>query len=67
MASAKDECNPKTGLPLIDEEEKSKNAKKGLIVVNVLALVLFGIGYGIAYCIYRFGSTDLYDRRLALA
>ena len=67
MASTKDECNPKTGLPLIDQAEKSANGRKAFLFTNFLALVLFGIGYGIAYLIYRFGSTELYDKRIELA
>ena len=55
------DVNPKTGLPLVDEEKAKKNAMIAYPASIFLQVVLQAIGLGIAYCVYTFGSTDKYD------
>ena len=59
--------NTKTGLPLIDQEEKASNGKKALCGVVMMLLIFTGVGVGIAYLIMMFGSTDLYNARIEIA
>ena len=59
------EIDSKTGLPLLDQETKSKNAKGAIVAGFVINIVFTLIGVGIAWATYKFGSTDKYDSKIA--
>ena len=59
--------NEKTGLPLFDDDaEKAKAGKKGFVTVVIIHLIFTLLGVGIAYLIYKFGSTEDYDRAIKM-
>ena len=62
-----DEINKTTGLPLIDQETKVKNARKAKIFGFVALTMMSLIGIGIAILTYKFGSTEVYDARIETA
>ena len=62
-----DEINKQTGLPLIDQETKTKNSSKAIRFGFILNIMFSLIGIGIAYLIYKYGSTDLYNSRIETA
>ena len=55
MGTDNEPNDPKTGLPLMSEEEIAKSS----ILKTVLPLpIMNAIGFGISYAIYYFGSTS---------
>ena len=61
------QVNPKTGLPVLMEEEKEKSMKDYKLKAFVGPIVTPLIGTGIAFLIYRFGSKDSYDVKIQAA
>ena len=58
------EVNQKTGLPLLDEEEKAKNAKGAVAAGIFINLVFTAVGGGIAWAITKWGSASAYDAKI---
>ena len=63
----KQELNPQTGLPVLDEDTKNSLSTKASVSAILFPLISTAIGYGIAYAIYAFAETEKYDERIALA
>ena len=59
-----EEVNSKTGLPMLDEAEKAKNAKGAVAAGIVLNLVFTAVGGGIAWAVTKWGSTSAYDAKI---
>ena len=59
-----EEYDQTTGLPKMDQEYARAAGKKGLIGTTVAMIIFAGIGYGIAYATYIWGSTDKYDAKI---
>ena len=60
-----EELNKETGLPLIDAEEAAKGAAGGKKAIIIAPIIITGMGYGITCGIHYWGSTELYEKRLA--
>ena len=50
----------------MEYEENQKGPNPGGKAAVISTCVFLGVGYGIAYSIYKFGSTDTYDARVAI-
>ena len=61
------ERDPQTGLPIVEEDKKDSLSTKASVMALVFPLIGTAIGYGIGYAIHRFGETEKYDERIALA
>ena len=60
----KDLLDQVTGLPNMTDAEKDEGASKSLKAVIVGPIIFKGIGFGIAYSIFKFGSTLKYDGKI---
>eukprot|EP00005_Dracoamoeba_jomungandri_P003697 CAMPEP_0174251728 /NCGR_PEP_ID=MMETSP0439-20130205/1461_1 /TAXON_ID=0 /ORGANISM="Stereomyxa ramosa, Strain Chinc5" /LENGTH=224 /DNA_ID=CAMNT_0015332125 /DNA_START=54 /DNA_END=728 /DNA_ORIENTATION=- len=52
------------GLPDMDKNEKAAGASSGRKALVLLSFIPLLIGFGIAYAVYKFGSTGAYDRKI---
>ena len=59
--------NPKTGLPLLTEEEKNKAERFAFWFAWIFPTIFTGIGIGIAFAIHNKGDTLKYEERLEMA
>ena len=54
--------NEKTGLPIIEDGDKAFS--KDIIGSVIKEIVFLGVGYGIGYAIWAWGSNDVYQTRI---
>ena len=54
--------NEKTVLPIIEDGDKAFS--KDLIGSVIKEIVFLGVGYGIGYAIWAWGSNDVYQTRI---
>ena len=59
--------NPKTGIPDMPVESKDKAERFIKRWLTMVLTVSNGVGFGIAYCIYRFGDTEKYQQQIDIA
>ena len=59
------ELNKATGLPKMDEEERDKGSSQGTKAVIFAPIIFSAIGFGIAFAVYKCGSTATYDAKIA--
>ena len=49
----------------MDDLERDKGEKKSRIFLSVMMIAQLLIGFGIAVAVYKLGSTEKYDRKIA--
>ena len=54
----------KTGLPKMDLQERDDGDRKGIITNVVAPCIMTAIGFGIAFAVYKNGSTTIYDAKI---
>eukprot|EP00670_Eutreptiella_braarudii_P003015 CAMPEP_0174300760 /NCGR_PEP_ID=MMETSP0809-20121228/58652_1 /TAXON_ID=73025 ORGANISM="Eutreptiella gymnastica-like, Strain CCMP1594" /NCGR_SAMPLE_ID=MMETSP0809 /ASSEMBLY_ACC=CAM_ASM_000658 /LENGTH=223 /DNA_ID=CAMNT_0015406393 /DNA_START=29 /DNA_END=700 /DNA_ORIENTATION=+ len=52
-------------LPNMDDLERDKGEKKSRIFLSVMMIAQLLIGFGVAVAVYKLGSTEKYDRKIA--